>query len=176
MSAIENYEYIDYDELLACLNEDISSGVLTPDSDIYIIRQNNQVKITGTDKVVNPIVEFFYTSPELETNLSEMAIVDLKKLAFESIEVLSKTETPTDLTASLSEISKIIADELKTYTKNNSKRNNELCKVIMTKAEESFQAFPMMFFYKDDNVMGSLETIKVAAVIDEINGCQNTNE
>lgn len=176
MNAIETWEYIDYDELLEFLNEDISSGVLTNDAEVYVIRQRGQVKIQGTDTIVNPIVEFFYTSPELETKLIDMSIVDIKKLAFETIETLEKADPQTEFASSFAEISRVITDELKNYTKNNSKRNNESCKVIMTKASGEYKACPMMFFFKDDDVMDELELIKVSDLINEIENCQKKKD
>mgnify|MGYP003304833939 CR=1 FL=1 len=174
MNAIETWESIDYDELLADLLDDIESGMLTNDTELYIIRQNGQVKIAGTDLVVSPVFDYFYDEPALEPKLRDMTIVDLKKICYDIKDKLANTPDG-NMKEILTETIEIEISELSGYTKNNSKRNDEPCKVIFTKENENFPSCPLLFFYKDDDCKDEIETIKATILIDELLKCSKGN-
>lgn len=174
MNAIETWENIDYDELLEDLLDDIESGMLTKETELYVIRQNGLVKIAGTDLIVSPVFDYFYDEPVLEPKLKAMTIVDLKKICYDIKEKLPKTPDG-PMKESLTETIEIVISELSGYTKNNSKRNDEPCKVVFTKENEFFPACPLLFFYKDDDCKDEIESIKATDLIDELLKCSKGN-
>ncbi|MCQ2468160.1 MAG: hypothetical protein MJ166_11635 [Clostridia bacterium] len=170
MNSIENWESIDYSELIEALKDDISAGMLSPDTELYIVREKTQVKISGKDLTVQPVVEYFYDEPALQEKLNTMTILDLKKCLYEAKEQLASCET-SPMQESLAETQEIMIQELSDYTKGRSKRNDENCLVIFAKATSKTPYCPLMFFYETDDTTDTLEKISVEALLTELIAC-----
>lgn len=172
MNAIENWERIDYDEIIEDLNDDIATGVLTPDAMVYVLRQDITVKITGTDTVVEPVFDFFYNDPELLTDLKLMSVLELKKLCYATKDFFADKEA-SNLKEALTETLDIIVKSLSDYTKNNSKRNNEICKVVLTKENETYPSVPLLYYFENESAKNQLELIKVSVLLEELIKCND---
>lgn len=174
MNSIENWESIDYNDILDDISEDLDSGMLTPDTELYILRQNGKVKITGTDLVVSPVLDFFYNDPELEPNLRKMTILDLKKICYEAKEHIDNVANQ-NLKEVLATTLDLLITEMSSYTKNNSKRNNEPCKVVFTKETEKCISCPLIFFYEENDCCDEIEIIKTSVLLDELKKCSKND-
>ena len=156
-----SYNSIDYSEILESLQEDLKDETLKEDSEILVIRHAASVKIGGKD--FYPIMDYFYTKPELDEKLTKMTVLEAKQLLFKA-----KEEFEDDFSKSTIDI---IISDLQTYTKNRSKRNDNPCFLLFTKEER----LPIMLFFDEEKPQENVFLSKVSDIMDEIKVCFKEN-
>ena len=75
-----HFPTIDYVDLIEDLREDLNKNIINESSLLYIVRQKESITLDCTEGSFYPIVDFFYTQPELASPLTQMTIIDAKKL------------------------------------------------------------------------------------------------
>lgn len=156
-----SYNSIDYAEILESLQEDLKDSTLTDDSDILVVRHASSVKIGG--KEFYPIMDYFYTRPELDEKLTKMTVLEAKQLLFKA-----KDEFEDDFSKSTIDI---IISDLQAYTKNRSKRNENSCFLLFTKEEK----LPIMLFFDEEKPQENVFLSKVSDIMAEIKECFQEN-
>lgn len=153
------YSYIDYNDMISELKDDLDQGFVSEDSELYIIRQNTPVTLSSSSEVFYPVLDYLYMEPELRTDLVSMTIADAKR------EFYSLKETVTSETY-LQILSEIL-NSLSEYTHGRSKRNDEKILVVYTKES----GLPFTFFFENDDANDELETIAVKELLQELECC-----
>lgn len=172
-----HFPAIDYSDLLEDLKSDLESGFLDKESQLYIVRREKAITLDCAEGEFKPVVDFYYTDPELRDKLSSMTVVDAKKLCFAAIDVIKEKETEhADDRLNAYKLScSLISSDLADYTKGKSQRNDESCLVLLTKPSDETPMLPMMVYLQDEAVSDSVELIKVTTLLDELELCNEKN-
>ena len=152
----EHCEFIDYEDMIADLTDDVEGGYIKKDSMVYIVRQSEAVYCEALQEEICPVVDYFYDSPKLLPELKKMTVDDCKKICFACLEKI-------DDEAMKAAVSLIIED-LKDYTKGNPGRNDRKCKVVF----EAEDLIPMMVYYDDTDAGDEVESVTVADLVAEL--------
>ena len=59
----EHCEFIDYEDMIADLTDDVEGGYIKKDSMVYIVRQSEAVYCEALQEEICPVVDYFYDSP-----------------------------------------------------------------------------------------------------------------
>lgn len=160
----QSYPDIDYEELITELSFDLNNGYATDDSMLYVLRESESIFIENKQKEIVPVIDYFYSMPELKMDLPETTIVDAKKICFDALDKLKNSDSNNE--DMIESISMIISD-LKNYTAGNKKRNDKKCKLVLT-AKESI---PMMLYFDDTFASNHLEQISAKDLLTELKSC-----
>ena len=166
-----HFPTIDYVDLIEDLREDLNKKIINESSLLYIVRQKESITLDCTEGSFYPIVDFFYTQPELASPLTQMTIIDAKKLCYSSLDVLKQMDNSNNSVETFSAFCSIIASDLSDYTKGKSKRNNEHCFVLLTKSTDTLPSLPMMVYLQDEAINPVLETGKAKDILIEMQIC-----
>ena len=154
---MSDYISIDYSEIRESLLSDLEDKTLTEDSMIYVTRHRSKVNIKGKDR--NPIIDYFYAKPEIDDKLTEMTVLEAKKLMFDARERYDDDFSRETLDLMIS--------DLQDYTKNRPNRNNRKCFLLFT----SETRFPIMLYFEDEEVQSTLSLSKLSDILNEIDEC-----
>ena len=158
----EHCEFIDYEDMIADLTDDVEGGYIKKDSMVYIVRQSEAVYCEALQEEICPVVDYFYDSPKLLPELKKMTVDDCKKICFAALD-------KTDDEAMRAAVNLLIED-LKDYTKGNPKRNERICSVVF----EAESLIPMMVYYDDTGAGDELELVSVADLVSELYRSSNS--
>ena len=160
----EVYPVIDYEDMINDLTDDIEGNFIKKDAMLYIVRQKASVYCEAAGADVRPVIDYFYETPALFTDIKSMTVADCKKICFEA---LSRLDDMGDeaMKAAVS----LIIEDLKDYTAGNSGRNSRPCKVVF----EAENLIPMMVYYDDTDAGDEVESISVRDLVSELIKCSN---
>lgn len=161
------FTYIDYEDMLQELKEDLEQGFITNESSLYIIRQNTPVTLPKSNEAIYPILDYFYTDPKLNSETKVMSIADAKKTCYALLDSLKAQDCPISGKDTFAEVLEVIVQTLGEYTKGKSKRNDEPVSLIYTQDTN----LPFTFYYDSDDASDCLETISVSTLLEELNFC-----
>lgn len=162
-----SYSSIDYTDMISELKEDLDSGFINSDDELYIIRQNTPVTLSTSSEVFYPVLDYLYSEPKLKKGLAIMPIAEIKRKCYALLDDLEHgVDCPFEreaCTQVIEEITKSLGD----YTKGKSKRNDEPVSIILTEAGD----IPFAFFYDSDDASDTLEMIKASELLQELERC-----
>lgn len=64
----------EYNNLLKCINEDISAGIISKDDMLKVIRKRKRIQTE-----YNPIIDYYYSNNSLAMGYDEMLVSDVLK-------------------------------------------------------------------------------------------------
>lgn len=168
MSGIEIYDSIDCEEIAEELSEDIESGFLNRDSDVFVVRKATAVSIKGRPEVFEPVLDYFYTEPDLEETLSDMPIVEVKKICYSACDILKELDSKEYPQAPTMLITcQEIAEDLSGYTRGRSKKNDEVVRSVFSKTNGSLPRIPLMVYMADADAAAKISLCKAGDILDE---------
>ena len=154
----DSYIVEEYSSLLEQINEEITEGYIKESDALYIVRQKDSTICKG--HTITPVVDFFFTEPELDMDMKTVKVNDAKKFLFEILGAISDNEE----SANLKEAVNMHISCLKDYTSNNNKRNEKDCYLVCVKES----GLPMIIYFEEDSICKTLEKIAVGDLIKEI--------
>ncbi len=173
MPNIGNYPSIDYTDLIEDLKEDLSSGIITEESNLYVVRQVFTVTIKRGDEILGefaPVLDYLFERPELQSSLMTTTVREAKKLCRDAI--INLGNDITDEGDSIRQASEMLLDDLEDYTKMNKKRNDRKCKVLLTtETEDGRKACPMMVYLEENEAGDNVSMMKAVDLMKEFELC-----
>lgn len=173
MPNIGNYPSIDYTDLIEDLKEDLSSGIITEESNLYVVRQLFTVTIKRGDETLGefaPVLDYLFERPELESTLTSTTVREAKKLCRDTIENLG--DDVTDEGDSIRQASEMLLDDLEDYTKMNKKRNDRKCKVLLTsETKDGRKSCPMMVYLEKNEAGDEVGMMTAGDLMKEFELC-----
>lgn len=158
----QKYPSIDYTDMINDLTEDISSGMIGEESELYVVRQKEEVFVEAAGTNVSPVIDYYYDRPALKEDIVEMKVADAKKMCFEILGQLEDTGDDTFAAAV-----KLLTEDLRSYTAGNPKRNSRSCRVLFEEAS----GVPMMIYYDDAGIADRVSRIKAGKLMEELKSC-----
>jgi hypothetical protein len=150
---------IDYEDMIADLTDDIEGNYIDKNAMLYIVRMKTPVYCEAYGGEVRPVIDYFYETPALFTDIKTMTVKDCKEICFAALEKLEDSGDEA-LKAAVG----LIIEDLKDYTKGNSGRNERNCKVVF----QAESLIPMMVYYDDSDAADEVESISVADLVTEL--------
>ncbi|MCQ2534551.1 MAG: hypothetical protein MJ172_08305 [Clostridia bacterium] len=161
------YSYIDYNDMIAELKEDLEQGIISEESSVYIIRQNTPVTLSSSSEVFYPVLDYLYMEPELKTSLVPLTIAEAKRAFYALNDEFRADSCKLNLKDTYLQILAEILKSLGDYTHGRSKRNDETISVVYTLKDN----IPFAFFFDDDDASDELEAVNVKELMQELLSC-----